>query len=338
MIEKLQIGTDCLVLEKLQAEWLKVRCGDKEGYASASLMGAEKPSVEALRAQARDPKLTLAQREESALRAATLSPEDVELQKELGQLFFEKNFDFTARLKKPTMKRAFSCSCGWKDVLTCLRGCSSSDLKDVTVRAETKKDLFVVTFANAENVFVYRGKYKLNKKTEILSGEVLEQVSFSVSPVMEKSIFLGIDKARDDKWDLPVGQFVLDNASQALLNGLPKEWGLMKPDEWGNLLMQWNDCWKRPYLLRFMPDIHGRWNILLEDVGAEAPAVYWISSVEKRDNALELVYEGRYGGTTRQLFKLPMSEEEIAYLGDTAYSSNIRRHPEKHHPCAQGGP
>lgn len=337
-LEKLQIGTECLVTGSPQGEWLKVRCGEKEGYAAASLLGTEKPSVEKLRAEARDPKRKLDQREDSALRAATLSPDDVDLQKELGGLFFERNFDFIARLKKPTMKRTFTHPCGWDDAVTCLRHASSFDLKDVKVRAETKKNLFVVALGNGENITVYRGKYRLDKKTRVLTGEALEQVSFSASPVMEKALFAGIEKHRSDKWSLSSGQFILDESSQAILDGLPKVWGLMLPAADGIVEMQWNDCWKRPYQLQFLPDIHGRWRITIEKIGADGPEVHWISAVSKKGSDLELTLEGVYGGTTHEVLVRPADEEDIAYLRNTAYSFNIRRHPEKHIGCSEGGP
>lgn len=337
-VEKLRIGTECSVSEQPQGEWLKVRCGEKEGYAAASLLGPEKPSVEKLRAEARDPKLELAQREERALRAAMLSPEDAGLQKELATLFFERNFDFLARLKKPTVKRTFTYTCGWEKDAACLKLASSFDLKDVKVRAEAKKNAFVVTVGGPEKVVVYRGKYQLNKKTTVLTGEVLEQADFVADPVMEKAIFSGVEKARSNKWSLSLGQFVLDAPSQTLLDGLPKVWGLMLTADDGIVEMQWNDCWKQPFKLQFLPDIHGRWRIAIDKIGSDGPEVHWITAVSKSGDDVELTLEGVYGGTTHEVFKHSANAVDTAYLRDIAYSYNLRRYPEKHLSCREGGP
>ncbi|MCY1073142.1 SH3 domain-containing protein [Archangium lansingense] len=339
LLEKLRIGTECHVTEKLQGEWLKVRCGDQEGYAAASLLGTEKPSVEKLRAEARNPKLKLEKRQESALRAATLSPEDVELQKELGRLFFERNLELAARIKNPTVKRTFTCSCGFQSIAVCFKECSAGSLKDVTVRVETRQNLFVVALGQAENVVVYRGKYKVDKKTEVLTGTVLDRSSAASTPVLDKALFQGVEMFRPEREDLPFGQYILDEASQALLDGLPREWGLLKRAEDGFLEFQWNDCGDRPFLLKFVPDMHGRWRLLLEEPGHDVPRRYWISAVVRRDNGLELTLEGLDGSTTRQLFKLPVGDEDdVAWLGETAYGSNFGWHPQHHVPCLQGGP
>ncbi|HZH17153.1 MAG TPA: hypothetical protein VE057_22550 [Archangium sp.] len=97
-----------------------MRCGDKEGHASASLLGPEKPSLEKLTAEARDPQRKLAQREESALRAATLAPEDTSLSKELGALFFERNFELLAGLKKPLKGPKLESPCLRMNAADCL--------------------------------------------------------------------------------------------------------------------------------------------------------------------------------------------------------------------------
>lgn len=340
ILEKLQIGTECRVTEKLEGQWLKVLCGEKEGYAFASLLGPEKPSAEKLKAEAQDTKLPLKQREESALRAATLSPEDAELQKLLGNLFFERNLELAAGIKKPAMRRTFQYTCFNQSDSSCIQDAASIHLKDVKVRAETTKNLFVVAVGNAEKVIVYRGKYQLDKKTQRLTGEALERADLVTTPVLEKSIFFGRDVGGTDRGDLALGQFFLDGDSYALLDALPREWGRLEPSPpEGFMMMQWNDCLKRPFLLRFSPDIHGRWLLIIETVGSDnARTVYWVSALSKQGNALDLTLEDYYGGTKRELFKLPEGRGDIAYLGDKAYSFKLNRYSEVHHRCIEGGP
>ncbi len=339
ILEKLQIGTECHVIEKLEGAWLKVCCGKKGGYASASLLGPEKPSAEKLKAEAQDMRLPLKQREESALRAATLSPEDIELQTLLGNLFFERNLELMADIKKPTTLRTFNHTCFNQSDISCIGDAAGAGVKNVKIRAETKGNLFVVALGNAERVAVYRGRYNINK-THVLTGEVLESTGFATTPVLEKALFFGIKPRNSGRWDLVLGQFALDEASHATLDGLPREWGRLEPSPpEGFLMMQWNDCLKRPFLLKFNPDIHGRWRLSIETVGTDNAAEnYWIAAVSKRGSDLELTLERYYGGTKREVFKLPEGRKDIAYLGDKAYSFKLDRYAEEHHRCIQGGP
>jgi hypothetical protein len=340
ILEKLQIATECRVTEKLEGPWLKVLCGEKEGYASASLLGPEKPSAEKLEAEAQDTKLPLKQREESALRAAILSPENSELQKLLGNLFFERNLELAAGIKKPMMRRTFQYTCFKQNDSSCIGDAAGAGIKDVKVRAETKGNLFVVAVGNAERVVVYRGRYKRNKMDE-LTGEALEQSGFATTPVLEKALFFGLQPRRSGQWDLYLGQFALDDASHALLDGLPREWAVLEQSALGSGLWkaQWNDCLKRPFLLKFVPNIHGRWLLIIETVGADnASKAYWVSAVSKQGSDLELTLEDYYGGTKRELFKLPKGRDDIAYLGDKAYSFKLNRYSEVHHRCIEGGP
>lgn len=340
VLEKLQIGTECLSSEKLQEQWLKVRCGEKEGYASASLLGTEKPSVEKLKAEAMNSKLKLEQREDSALRAATLAPENAELQKLLGTIFFERNLALAAGIKKPAMRRTFKMTCFNQTEAACIEDAAAASVKDVKVRTKTKDKLFVIAIGNAESVVIYRGKYQFNPKTQVLTGEVLEQTAFATTPVMEKALFDDLATRRSEKWALPLGQFSLNEDAHTLLNAIPKEWGVLEPSPpEGFLKMPWDDCLKRPYQLRFVPDMHGRWLLSNDLVGHVGSAeTYWISAVSKRGNELDLTLEGYYGGTKHEVFKLPVGRGDIAYLGNKAYSFKLNRYAEVHHPCLEGGP
>ncbi|WNG49010.1 SH3 domain-containing protein [Archangium minus] len=338
ILEKLQIGTECRVAEKLDGTWLKVRCGEKDGYASASLLGPEKPSAEKLKAEAQDTSLSLKQREDSALRAATLSPEDVELQKLLGTLFFERNLELVAGIKKPKTLRTFKHTCFKQNDSSCIGDAAVAGVKDVKIRVETKGFLFVVALGNAERVAVYRGRYKIDK-AQVLTGEILESTGFATTSVMEKALFFDIKPSPSGRGDLAFGRFALDDASHAILDGLPREWAVLERSESGIWKAHWDDCLKRPYLLKFKPDIHGRWLLLIENVGMDAGIKSrWISAVSKRGNEIELTLEDDGVAATRELFKLPEGRGDIAYLGEKAYSFKLDRYPEVHHRCLQGGP
>ncbi|OJH36541.1 SH3 domain-containing protein [Cystobacter ferrugineus] len=339
VLVKAPIGTECTVTGTAAAEWMKVRCGDYEGYAAVSLVGPEKPSVEALKAEANNPMLTPEHREESALRAALLAPEDAELSKLLGELFFERNFRLLEGFKGTGgTKRTFSNTCGWRAVDVCLRNAAAGFLREVKVRAETRKDLFVVAVRDSENVTVYRGKYELDPVTTKVKAEVLERSSFPTTPVMDKAIFAGVEDVDSGNADIPFGHFVLDDASHALLNGIPSAWALLRPGRQGLLSMPFNDCLKKPYLLEFHPDIHGRW-LMLRETGPGGREAFWITSVSKRDNELELSLAETYGNDrTRMVFKLPEGRKDIGYLNDMTYTFKLHRYAEQHDNCKEGGP
>lgn len=340
VLVKAPIGTECAVTGTASAEWMKVRCGDYEGYAAVSLVGSEKPSVETLRAEAKNPMLTPERREESALRAALLAPDDVELPKLLGELFFERNFNLLAGFKGTTAtKRTFSNTCGRDRVDNCLRDATLAFVRDVRIRVETRQDLFIVAVKDPENVTVYRGKYKLDPETTMVAAEVLEQSSFPSTPVMDKALFSGIEEVPGRKSDLPLGRFVLDDAGHAFLKGIPSAWSLLKQDGEGRLWTPINDCLKKPYLLEFVPDIHGRWLMLRETGAGGGREAFWITSVSKRENELELSLAQTYGeAVSRMVFKLPVGRKDIGYLDDMAYTFKLRRYPAQHDNCREGGP
>ncbi|HEX8698316.1 MAG TPA: SH3 domain-containing protein [Myxococcaceae bacterium] len=340
-LDKLPIGTECLVSEKLPGDWLKVRCGEKEGYASAPLLGPEKPSLEKLKAEAKNAKLKLEQRLDSALRAASLAPEDTALQKQLGTLFFERNLQLAAASKKPAAKREFTCSCyAQDDALACLARCSGTGVRNVKLRAEVRKNHFVAASSNGENVAIYRGAYRYSKKPHRVVGEVHERSTFASTPVMEKALFTGAKTTPDDARLSPLGKYVLDESAQALLDSIPKTWGQLVRGPGNLLYMHWNDCAKRPFQLQFTPDMQGRWSFSVENTKADGGEGWWISAVTQRGNKLELTLEDVYGRgkPTQQIFKLPEPGSDQAALGETLYSHDVQRYPEQHKPCVEGGP
>ncbi|MFY0582402.1 hypothetical protein ACN28S_56290 [Cystobacter fuscus] len=257
----------------------------------------------------------------------------------LGELFFERNFRLLEGFKGTgATTRTFSLYCGLRGANVCIWEVAGGFLRDVKIRVETRKDLFIITVKDAENVTVYRGKHQLDPVTAKLTMDVLERSSFPTTPVMDKAIFAGVEEVDARKEDIPFGRFVLDDASHAILSGIPSAWALLRPGRQGLLSMPFNDCLKTPYLLEFVPDIHGRW-MMLREKGAEGRETFWVTSVSRRDNELELSLEHAYGkGPTRMVFKLPEGRKDIGYLNDMAYTFKLHRYAEQHDNCKEGGP
>ncbi|HYO73249.1 MAG TPA: hypothetical protein VEU33_45010 [Archangium sp.] len=336
-LEKLRIGTECAPLRPSQGGWRQVRCGDKEGYASASLLGPEKPSLEKLKAEARDPQRTLAQREDAALRAATLAPEDAALSKELGALFFERNFELLAGLKRPLKGPKLESPCDREDVAGCIRD-SASVVRGVKRRAVTKEGMFVVAVGDSEQVAVYRGQIRYAKERQSLTAEVLERTRFASTPVMEQALFSGTwDVDAEAHASIPrLGQFVLDESAQGLLGRLPREWELLKRSEEGAPAVWINGCDQRPYLLRLSPDLHGRWLAVADKPGTPFPDERWVSAASKTERGTKLTLSRSAEDTAPQVFEIPRGGDAPASLGEALYSDQSDRYPDHREPCGSG--
>ena len=93
VVAKVAIGTGCQHVKDAPKQWVRIKCGDAEGFTLKSLVGAERPSAEALLSQAQDAKLEAKVRLDAAMRAATLDPKNEQALKVLAERFFDVNFE-----------------------------------------------------------------------------------------------------------------------------------------------------------------------------------------------------------------------------------------------------
>lgn len=98
---KVPIGTECQRLAVAAKEWVRLKCGEVEGFTLKSLVGADKPSFDKLLAQAQDTKAGTQVRYDAASRAAALDPKNEKALELLADLFFESAFE---QLEKEMMK------------------------------------------------------------------------------------------------------------------------------------------------------------------------------------------------------------------------------------------
>ncbi|NMO19618.1 hypothetical protein HPC49_12510 [Pyxidicoccus fallax] len=101
VVGKVAIATECQHVKAAPKQWVRIRCGDVEGFTLKSLVGAEKPTVEPLLAQAQDASLDARARLDAAVRAATLAPENEQALKLLSERFFDASFE---QLQKDQLK------------------------------------------------------------------------------------------------------------------------------------------------------------------------------------------------------------------------------------------
>lgn len=333
-LTKVEIGTECVPLGSAQGEWRKVRCGDKEGYASASLLGAEKPSVDTFDAEARDPQRTLAQREQSALRAAMLVPGDFFRRKQWSDLFFEHNFELLAGSKKPLKGPKLESPCVGRRVADCILE-SAGLVRGVKSRVVMKERMFVFVVGDSEQIAVYRGQFKYDKEHQSLTEEVLERTRFESAPILEQALFpsAGTADPEDDASSPRLGQFVLDASAQSLMARLPPKWELLKRSDEGAYAVRINGCNGRPYLLRVLPDLHGRWLAVVDAPEALFPDERWVSAVTKTERGTKLTLSRNAEDSAPQVLEIPRVDEAPASLSKAFYTHRSDKYPEVREPC-----
>ena len=83
--------------------------------------------------------------------------------------------------------------------------------------------MFLVAVGDSEQVAVYRGQFRYDKKSQSLTAEVLERTRFEQTPVMKQALFPtrpDPDEHPDDELDASsprLGQFVLNDSAQVIL-------------------------------------------------------------------------------------------------------------------------
>ncbi|WP_257457184.1 SH3 domain-containing protein [Archangium lipolyticum] len=93
VVRKVSIGTECQRVKDAPDGWVRLTCGDVEGFTLRSLVSEDKPDFDTLLAQAQAPEETTKARLDAALRAAALEPQNEQALTLLTDLFFDANFE-----------------------------------------------------------------------------------------------------------------------------------------------------------------------------------------------------------------------------------------------------
>lgn len=102
VVTKVPIATECQPLPaKAPKDWVRLKCGEAEGFTLKSLVGPDKPNFDALLAQALDTKASTSVRYDAASRAAALDPNNDKALDLLAELFFTLSFE---QLQKDVIK------------------------------------------------------------------------------------------------------------------------------------------------------------------------------------------------------------------------------------------
>ncbi|MFP2925084.1 hypothetical protein ACLESO_07680 [Pyxidicoccus sp. 3LG] len=152
VVAKVAIGTECLLVKGAPKQWVRLQCGEAEGFTLKSLVGAEKPSVEALLAQAQDTTLDAKVRLDAAMRAATLAPENEQALKLLSERFFDVNFEQLMKDRKKGGLRETSMV--MREIVQDLPAVKRETVEEALLRELEKTEYDWHRFERRRNVFV----------------------------------------------------------------------------------------------------------------------------------------------------------------------------------------
>ncbi|MFY0574500.1 hypothetical protein ACN28S_09205 [Cystobacter fuscus] len=178
VVKKVLIGTECQKLEGAQKKgWVRLKCGEAEGFTLEKLVGADKPNLEALLAQAQDAAKSTKERLDAAARAATLDPQNEQASQLLTQLFFDVNFEQLAKDKrKGGLHESFLVLCnprGMQDSRT-HEQCLTDELEKIEYdwhQLRIRDDRFVSAMFREGNLVVYTGYMKARAKGRFDPGD-----------------------------------------------------------------------------------------------------------------------------------------------------------------------
>ncbi|MCP3142967.1 SH3 domain-containing protein [Pyxidicoccus xibeiensis] len=217
VVGKVAIATACQHVKDAPRQWVRIKCGDVEGFTLKSLVGAQQPTAEALLAQAQDTTLDLRVRLDAATRAATLAPDNEQALKLLSERFFDVSFDQLAKDRETRRRKG-----GYRETIKVLR----KVLFDLPVvkretgqagivrelekiefdwhRIEFRDGAFVSAMYRGEALVVHAGYFGSLHWTEIDDADedflvsIVSRGSSQVSEVLKRALRQGAREATPD--------------------------------------------------------------------------------------------------------------------------------------------
>jgi hypothetical protein len=263
-----------------------------------------------------------------------LVPGDFFRRKQWSDLFFEHNFELLVGSKKPLKGPKLESPCVGRHVAECILE-SAGLVRGVESRVVTKERMFVFVVGDSEQIAVYRGQFKYDKEHQSLTEEVLERTRFESAPMLEQALFpsAGTADPEDDASSPRLGQFVLDASAQSLMARLPPKWELLKRSDEGAYAVRINGCNGRPYLLRVLPELHGRWLAVVDAPEALFPDERWVSAVTKTERGTKLTLSRNAEDSAPQVLEIPRVDEAPASLSKAFYTHRSDKYPDVREPC-----
>ncbi|MFP2907222.1 hypothetical protein ACLESD_19665 [Pyxidicoccus sp. 3LFB2] len=314
-VAKVAIGTECQQGKSASKQWVHLKCGEAAGFTLKSLVGAEKPTVEALLAQAQDTTQPAKVRLDAATRAATLDPRNEQALKHVSDLFFDVNFE--QLLKDRDLRRRKG---GFREMFKVAREVESSRPKmkresgeAALLRELEKRDFdwhriefrdsgFVSAMYRGGELVVYAGAFvslggmeELNDTDEEFRVIIDSRSSSAVSEPLKCALQQGARTATPDtrKYselhqespDMPA----LSLDSLRLYQSLPDRWFELSQTEAGERFLRFGCGGLKGAELRV--DVHRRasvWWHLLAGTGESNDEVLRVASISKTATGLQL--------------------------------------------------
>ncbi|NMO19617.1 hypothetical protein HPC49_12515 [Pyxidicoccus fallax] len=275
VVGKVTIATECQHVKDAPKQWVRIKCGEVEGFTLKSLVGAQKPTAEALLAQAQDTPQPATARLDAAMRAATLDSKNEQALKLLADLFFDVNFEQLLKdRKKGGLHEAFIVKrreledpkrkeTGEEGLLR--------ELEKIEYdwhRFQLRRNDFVSAMYRDGALVVYTGDYesldgmfKLEEDQSEFRVTIESRSSSAVSDVLKLALGQGARPPRADteKYtsfyaEYP-GMAILRPEAFRLLRALPPRWHLLS-EEVGAHFIRSTCGWAQTRELRF--DLHRR--------------------------------------------------------------------------------
>ena len=115
---KVRIATECAEVapKPKEREWVKLKCGEQEGYTLRGLVGAEKPDFDGLLAKATNGRASAQARYDAGMRAVSLMPDSKPAARALRAAFFD--LQFQELMQMPEYERAWLSAPASAEILT----------------------------------------------------------------------------------------------------------------------------------------------------------------------------------------------------------------------------
>ncbi|WNG39990.1 hypothetical protein F0U61_44635 [Archangium violaceum] len=338
VVKKVTIGTECQQLEEAPKQWVKLKCGEVEGYTLKSLVGVDKPSFDALLAQAQDTATDTKVRLDAAARAATLESQNEQALQLLADLFFEVNFKQLQKdKKKGGLHESFVATCN--EVYSgrprrTYQECLTRELEKIEYdwhQVRFQDNDFISAMYREGSLVVFtgrisprRGKGLLNDEDDDFNILVESRSTSAVSDALKLALLKGATSsstadekrpANEQKYSSWYGEYsgmpVLDAASLQLYRSLPPVWYLLH-EERGTRYVRSACGVVHAAMLRL--DIHRRAGLYYGEANGSYDNVaraMRVVGVTKSDSSFQLQLRGDEGDD-QLILTWPTAEANVA--------------------------
>lgn len=363
VMKKVTIGTECQQLEEAPKQWVKLKCGEVEGYTLKSLVGVDRPNFDALLAQARDTQTNAKVRLDAAARAATLEPQNEQAQELLADLFFEVNFKQLQKdKKKGGLHESFVITCNLGDSAKPKKTypeCLTRELEKIEYdwhQVRFQGNDFVSAMYREGSLVVYsgrisprRGKGLFNDRDDDFNVIIESRSTSAVSDAVRLALQKAATPARSSEAQDPgspnqdpnypkyesyleeyPGMPVLNPAALQLYRSLPPVWHLLHEGPEGRYIM--GTCGVI-YVAQLQLDVHRRARIFFGEANGSfgnPPNALRVLDVSKDGSAYRLrVRTGEQEGLlvlTWPTNELNISQWQREFPEDKTLSSYVVAH------------